>query len=627
MSNFTRRNFLRASAGVSAASAAPVGSVQAALQTPTIYSDGENNDADGLAALMRGEAVRYARPELARDIGWQGDVLRLAGDFVVNAKKPSNVVGRNGLVDAVAKGASWPDGTLVFDGTVLYLASAKAALIPDLPGFLPFSDSGAWMPEHFGTINGKSDSAIIQAMFDASTQGQTFIFRSDTTYGIDTPISLSLTFRTVFAYGARLVAFGDGTSARADDVFVMFDLNGQADPANPSETETQIPRWFGGYFYHMASDPVGVCALKIFNCRQASVKDCIFGRAAEHRLTYGLMIGGLGGHSFENNRFFKNLCGIYGPDWSKGNDGPSIPTTTSEVVRCQFLLDSASEQAAVKMEGGWSHFKIRGGYLNGTTASTLHFTNAISSQNLQVTDFRCEQAVAGGTFLHLEDIHSRSFSGVKIDGVIFTGNPSGGGHTHMVFERVQRISMTNVQTEAQQDNKNTAIYLDENCGRIETDASCRFNVPPLTTAKCISSSASRIEMNFPDIELISAEALHGYNGDRFSSGAITIDLGSNDSLLGLYPTHGVQPKGYTLLVQARDSNSYEAQGAMVEISSSHDILPEYRQRVDLDQVRSGRLRQETLYVPANTDGGIAMNIVASGRETLELWVSVQKIHM
>ena len=77
----TRRGFFKLMAGAAAMAAVP--SIAITKAVPVIFCNGVDCDSAGLDALIRGEVVEFANPDLAAHIGWRGDVLQLAGDFTV----------------------------------------------------------------------------------------------------------------------------------------------------------------------------------------------------------------------------------------------------------------------------------------------------------------------------------------------------------------------------------------------------------------------------------------------------------------------------------------------------------------------------------------------------------------
>jgi hypothetical protein len=75
-----RRSFLGLVAG---AALAPV-VADAGPLAPVLWGDGVHEDGPAIAALIRGDAVRFANAELANGTGWVGDTLWLpAGTFRV----------------------------------------------------------------------------------------------------------------------------------------------------------------------------------------------------------------------------------------------------------------------------------------------------------------------------------------------------------------------------------------------------------------------------------------------------------------------------------------------------------------------------------------------------------------
>ena len=73
---------------------------------------------------------------------------------------------RTDLVADVAAGVTWPDGTIINDGLVGYMASEGATTISDLPGFEPFM---VWSPAHFGAVlDGSTDDLAALNAMDAA---------------------------------------------------------------------------------------------------------------------------------------------------------------------------------------------------------------------------------------------------------------------------------------------------------------------------------------------------------------------------------------------------------------------------------------------------------------------------
>jgi hypothetical protein len=78
MSDVSRRGFFKLVAGAAALVALPRAAV--AKRFETIWCDGVHDDAPGLTALLRGEAVEFADPSLAENILWVTDDALLLDD-------------------------------------------------------------------------------------------------------------------------------------------------------------------------------------------------------------------------------------------------------------------------------------------------------------------------------------------------------------------------------------------------------------------------------------------------------------------------------------------------------------------------------------------------------------------
>jgi hypothetical protein len=79
MTEISRRTLFRLAAGAAAVAALPASA--AVIHAPMIYCDGKHDDAPGVNALIAGEPVHFANPELAEGIGWDGTTLHLRGEF------------------------------------------------------------------------------------------------------------------------------------------------------------------------------------------------------------------------------------------------------------------------------------------------------------------------------------------------------------------------------------------------------------------------------------------------------------------------------------------------------------------------------------------------------------------
>ncbi len=305
----------------------------------------------------------------------------------------------------------------------------------------------------------------------------------------------------------------------------------------------------------------------------------------------------------------------------------STALTTTVLKNNQFLLDAASAQQALYINCGWNRWNIIGGFVNGTTAAVFHFTNYNEGKTLNIEGVGFEQAVADGKFLYLEDTSGNEMQNLNIDGAQFTGNPAGAEHVHIELERVRRTVLRGCNTQADQTASNWTLKMDANCRILEADAGCRFMDFPLNLGASLSihPSIDREQIIFPNRKIITPFALSGYNGNSFSSGTATLDM---SALItgGRYPTHGVPPKGYTLLVTARDSASASSAYRRVEFGATTGTATALRSKVLLDKITNDQQVTNTIYVDAHTDGSIALEVFASGTGTLDLWIYLLEIH-
>ena len=80
-----RRSFFKLLAGGAVVAAMPSLALNHA-NVPIIWGDGKHDDAAGLQSLIDGKEVEFKNPELARGMGWRGDVLFMGtGTFAVKS--------------------------------------------------------------------------------------------------------------------------------------------------------------------------------------------------------------------------------------------------------------------------------------------------------------------------------------------------------------------------------------------------------------------------------------------------------------------------------------------------------------------------------------------------------------
>lgn len=453
------------------------------------------------------------------------------------------------------------------------------------------------------------DTPAIRDAISAMGYNAVLLFPAGT-YRITDTIDLPIGGKTVYAYGATFLLDNyDG---------VVFDLNPNADPSRVEATSQSYGFWYGGIFRSTLTNPDYAAALRFYGIRQMVVRDVRIGVHGTVMFKSGLEFAGLGGHLIEKVRFlYVDQC-FYVPNWS--NDSVSAPVTTSTFNNNEFIL--GPNQFAFRVLGGWNRWRIFGGFANAPAGCTvMYFTNnpiGGACTNLLIQGVGFEQLGVGSKFIHLDDIHNSSMSLITLENCSFQGDPAAGGATAVTFERCQNIKISACRFEQTTAAGNTNINFDANCQSIFIDRACYF-----AGAGMVSSVARRRITMEPQIERISYLVLTGYNGNTFSSGGITLDM---KSLLGTdYPLQ-IPPLGYFVQVQARDSGSAASTTAGVEIMQEAATTATKRLTLDLAGVPNDRRVSAEGYVLADSNGNIALQIYASGQNTLSLWIYIVGIH-
>lgn len=96
----TRRTFFKLLAGAAAVVALPASTF--IPDAPMVWGDGIHDDAPGLNALIRGDAVQFADPAMASKVGWRGNVFDFGGttfrcedSIVFNVDRNNPIVASN----------------------------------------------------------------------------------------------------------------------------------------------------------------------------------------------------------------------------------------------------------------------------------------------------------------------------------------------------------------------------------------------------------------------------------------------------------------------------------------------------------------------------------------------------
>jgi len=462
----------------------------------------------------------------------------------------------------------------------------------------------------WGALPGISNASITTAAINnayAARSGKEVIIPAGDWY-IDTTINAGYSRTTTRAFGARIYSTFDG---------VMFDLNPEANPSSIEATSKAYINWFGGEFQCTASSFSNSVALRGYGIRQLNIENCIFGISSSTKLNVGIQIAGLGGHLINKNRFLLVDTCIDAPQWATNSADLAGPVTTSGFIGNNFILGSG--QKAFYVRGGWNRWTIQGGFTNGSGAPVFHFTNYADCKGLNIVGVGFEQAVAGGKFLYIQDTSGITPSSINISGTMFSGDPSGGGHTAIELERCINVSVGDgSRVEGSLARGNNAIKCDANCQDIVIDPSCRLPDPGLT----LLMPRTYASVGKP-VQRVLDQVLTGYNGDAKSSGTVTLDM---KTLLGTNYPKQASPLAYDLTVQARDSGSAGSTTTQVEVMRNLTGGPSFRNIINLQGLPNDQRSGGSIHVNAENDGSIAMQFYASGTGTLDVWVYVTAIY-
>lgn len=491
--------------------------------------------------------------------------------------------------------------------------------------------AGAWTriydgpirPEWFGAAGDGStnDTIPVQAMFNFGGSAN-FYAELTQSYLLD-PVFVAASEVKIVAHGANLTLNSPGA---------LIDLNPDAIPSAVEANSKQYVYWEGGNLTSNDTTPKSRIGIRIYAIREAHITDTMFGplSGSSPTLTSGIQVGGLGGHHINNNRFYFVDKGIDAPDWGASETDVSIPITTSDFIGNEFTLDSSNGQYAFHVVGGWNRWNIMGGFINGSPVSgAIYFSNHVDAGELLIQGVRFEQALADSAFIHLDDTDSITFDQVAIKDVSLSGNPAGGGHTHIIFERVSRALISNTLMNATAANSNKSLTADANSKFIEFDLPNRVNDWSLYSSTNagieLNASIDRTLVKFPDRQFTTPLTFTDYDGDAFSDGDdLQIDM---STLLGSnYPTTGVPPTGYTIQLRARDSGSAAGNPYARMARNSSEVSSGLAKTINLRGQVNDHAVDAVFFQAADANGDVYLDFEASGTDTLDVWLRVLAIH-
>ena len=489
---------------------------------------------------------------------------QVTGDEKLTIYSPANIIS--------------PKNNNIFDGDVV-----------------DFSVGGMIYTSWWGT-----DATAVGNAFASMPTLSTLIFSPGVTYTINSEVDCAIkNYSVVEAYGAYFTASHNG---------VMFDVNSAADPGDPEGSIRHRFLWKGGKFYNSNGTKTASEALRLRCFRECVIQDCYF-EGFFNAINYVARDT----FHFRDCRFYANVHGIYSPDWLTGGS----TTILTNVDNCHFSIDNKT--SGVTVLGSWYNIHINNCSFNGAVTDAIYIeTNkgsASANNSLYVAQNHFEQAAT--RYVYVKDVDG------AVHGVRIVSNSFGAGGTDAVVLE----NCVGVKIDANAFHQTTAagglpVSLDTNCDRVVFEANRYSSAVP-------SISCSRQNVTFvPEVRYSGDGSfpLPSYNGDSFSTGSATIDMSSEIS--SIFPSEAT-PKAYILNVNARDSGSSttDCRVTFAKTSTVYSGSPDRQPCLSLsgvsDDVKTGR----DITVLADDNGDIYINYVASGADTLDIWVSVQAVLM
>jgi hypothetical protein len=424
-----------------------------------------------------------------------------------------------------------------------------------------------------------------------------------------------------FAESNLYVDARGATITLSQDNAVCINLNSGAVASSIESSSQSYIFWEGGTILSSLSNPTSAVAFRAYAIRQCTIRDVVIGTFATNMFSSGIQISGLGGHLMEKNRFINVNKAFDCPKWGTDSYAESNPITTSSFIANEFTFPNTGQQA-FNVLCGFNRWRIQGGFVNGSeNATTMYFATTTTTTNtrvMSISSIGLEQAKQNSKFIHFDDVAGTGFTNIHFDTVYFNGNPAGGGHSHVTLEKCAGIEFTACRFDSLTATSNNSIDMDANCSGVNISRSCYF------PGDGIVNTALRREItNGTNCCIIPSPVLTGYNGNSFSTSSATLDM---STLLGASYPQNLAPLAYSLLVQARDVASATSTITQVEFASASGAPSAQRKTINLRGVTNDIRVGEAFIVPADANGDIFVNIVASGASTLDMWIYVQGIY-
>jgi hypothetical protein len=449
------------------------------------------------------------------------------------------------------------------------------------------------------------DSTAIQAAVDAlETVGDNsiLVFPGDRTYLLDTTVSFTVpNYAAVLAWGAHFKSTKDQ---------VMFDLNDGANFSQHAATLRKDVHWIGGRFENSAGTQTSSVALQAHLFRVFSVSLASF-----EGWHYAIEFAGLDSYTFDRLFFHDNDVDIIHPAGLVA-DIDSIPLIVNE-TNCHHSHPD-SDQWCFKMLHRFQNLHFRGSSFNGKCGKIyVNFDEAVFSNTLSIQDCHFEQNNGTNPDIHVDQgSETDVLYNVSIHGCQFQSGNS--GWKGVFLERCEGVDIDNTDFwDGSGAGTEVAIDLDNNCAQVRIGQNVTFQ--NIATPLNLGGSFDRDELIIePEIRRIAPTQPASFDGDSFSTGNTTIDMSSE--LSSVWPAYGV-PKGYFLHVQARDSGSAGAacRVSIKRISSDNNILAMV---LNLQNGANDALYGASGFTACDANGDINVDYVATGADTLDIWITI-----
>jgi len=160
------------------------------------------------------------------------------------------------------------------------------------------------------------------------------------------------------------------------------------------------------------------------------------------------------------------------------------------------------------------------------------------------------------------------------------------------------------------------ITIDSNCTKTHILENAYVDAPIIFDCPRSEISCWPYRVSLPDVVPVP-----GYNGNSFSTVTATINMSS------FFPSH-IKPVGYDVIAKARDSGCNSSQaGIFLYRNAETPIENRFEIKLGGYGLDNDQSMSQSGYVPANTDGNISINCVASGSGTLDVWLGVVAIYI